>query len=363
MELYIGENIKKLRRERGITQEKLAEYLKISTQAVSKWERGETLPDITLVIPLAAYFGVSTDEILGLDEAKNKARAQEMIAEYRRLKYYECRWDEASAVIKQAHREFPNDWEIMNLYMWDLVGGNADNAPSQLLANKDELTALCERILDECTIDSIRLGAINIQAKIAHAEGDTAKAIEILSALPSFYNARPQVTEQLFAKDTPEFRRQLHLNIFELAGFTVNKILKAIWFTDETLDEKLAKSAKLAAYIEQIIDGTGYTPAHKMLGEIYGDMAKNCAWNDRHEEALRYLSENLQHYDRFDRFISANESISGVPDGIAEHLLDGWYVNRSLVNTVLTWYRNNPSFAELREKDEFRELCEKYSNK
>ena len=72
MKLYIGENIKRLRRQKGITQETLAERMHISTAAVSKWERGETFPDISMVIPLASYFGVSTDEILGLNAAKNE---------------------------------------------------------------------------------------------------------------------------------------------------------------------------------------------------------------------------------------------------------------------------------------------------
>ncbi|MBR7082755.1 MAG: helix-turn-helix transcriptional regulator, partial [Clostridia bacterium] len=46
MNITIGENIKRLRRERNVTQEQLAEVLNISTAAVSKWERGETYPDI-----------------------------------------------------------------------------------------------------------------------------------------------------------------------------------------------------------------------------------------------------------------------------------------------------------------------------
>ena len=65
MQLYIGENIKRLRRQKGITQETLAERMNVSTAAVSKWERNETFPDISMVIPLASYFGVSTDELLG----------------------------------------------------------------------------------------------------------------------------------------------------------------------------------------------------------------------------------------------------------------------------------------------------------
>ena len=79
MQLYIGENIKRLRRQKGITQETLAERMHISTAAVSKWERGETFPDISMVIPLASYFGVSTDEILGLDAAKIEEKIQAII--------------------------------------------------------------------------------------------------------------------------------------------------------------------------------------------------------------------------------------------------------------------------------------------
>ena len=85
MKLYIGENIKRLRKIKNITQETLAEQMHVSCAAVSKWERGETLPDISMVIPLASYFGVSTDEILGLDHAKNEEIIESYIAESDRL--------------------------------------------------------------------------------------------------------------------------------------------------------------------------------------------------------------------------------------------------------------------------------------
>jgi len=65
MEITIGENIKRLRRERGMTQEQLAEKLNITNAAVSKWERGDSLPDITMLFPIADYFGISVDELMG----------------------------------------------------------------------------------------------------------------------------------------------------------------------------------------------------------------------------------------------------------------------------------------------------------
>lgn len=65
MEITIGENIKRLRRSKGMTQEELAEILNISNAAVSKWERGDSLPDISMLFPLADYFGVSVDTLMG----------------------------------------------------------------------------------------------------------------------------------------------------------------------------------------------------------------------------------------------------------------------------------------------------------
>jgi len=64
--MTVGENIKKLRCERNITQEALAEYLGISSQAVSQWECGPS-PDIAQIPVLAYVFGVSADAISGIE--------------------------------------------------------------------------------------------------------------------------------------------------------------------------------------------------------------------------------------------------------------------------------------------------------
>lgn len=59
-----GEFILELRKEKGLTQKELAEKLYISDKAISKWERGLSMPDIALLIPLSQIFGVTTTEIL-----------------------------------------------------------------------------------------------------------------------------------------------------------------------------------------------------------------------------------------------------------------------------------------------------------
>lgn len=75
----IGQSIKKLRKERNLTQEELAAQLNVSAQAVSKWENETGLPDISQVIPLASVFGISTDALFGLEETNVDEEALKIV--------------------------------------------------------------------------------------------------------------------------------------------------------------------------------------------------------------------------------------------------------------------------------------------
>ena len=66
--MNIGENIKSLRLERGMTQTQLAEILFLSQDTISLWECNKSLPDIISLIKLSQTFHVSTDYILGLEK-------------------------------------------------------------------------------------------------------------------------------------------------------------------------------------------------------------------------------------------------------------------------------------------------------
>ena len=73
MNLSIGNKIKTLRKQRGITQEQLADSIGISFQAVSKWENNQSCPDISVLPDLADVFGISVDELLGKGGAAREA--------------------------------------------------------------------------------------------------------------------------------------------------------------------------------------------------------------------------------------------------------------------------------------------------
>lgn len=75
----LGKKIKELRRTHNITQERLAEEMGVTAQAVCKWESGRTMPDITLLPELSVFFGVTIDELFELTEDSQLERINNMI--------------------------------------------------------------------------------------------------------------------------------------------------------------------------------------------------------------------------------------------------------------------------------------------
>lgn len=83
--MEIGNNIKNLRLRRGITQEAMAQHFGITAQAVSKWERGVTTPDIGMLPDISAYFGVTIDELFSLSDETRMERIFNMLCDVRYL--------------------------------------------------------------------------------------------------------------------------------------------------------------------------------------------------------------------------------------------------------------------------------------
>ena len=73
--------MKTLRKQRGLTQEQIAETLGVSCQAISKWETGGSFPDISLLPVIADYYGVSIDYLLGHDTGKRMEEIDRVCAQ------------------------------------------------------------------------------------------------------------------------------------------------------------------------------------------------------------------------------------------------------------------------------------------
>lgn len=178
MDIIIDQRLRELRAERKSTQEDLANYLNISFQAVSKWERGESLPDITILPKIAAYYNVTVDDLLGIGEI----RKQEKIAEYEAESAKFGRTGEAEKrveVWRRAVAEFPNDLECLTRLMQCLHTCPKDS--------NDEVIELAERILRESTDSAQRNSATQILALNLMLEERYDEAEKLINTLPSIF--------------------------------------------------------------------------------------------------------------------------------------------------------------------------------
>lgn len=145
MDLNLGNVIKRLRTEQSVTQEELAEHLEISFQAISKWETGTSLPDITLLPKLAAFFGVRIDELFSVNHEDELERIDTML---QRETMTDQNYSYAKRILDGILRENPEDVETMKQYAKVyLAKTNTDLlAAGRMLEKAMELSPLDEEI-------------------------------------------------------------------------------------------------------------------------------------------------------------------------------------------------------------------------
>lgn len=295
MILKIGENIKRLRKANGMTQEQLGELLCVSSAAVSKWESGDTYPDITMLFPLAHLFEISVDELMGYDAARTEAEIGGAINDYNLL-CLKGRFGEASELIRKARTDYPNDYRIMHYYMWELAGGSADNDPAVLNNHSDEFLQICDCILGGCTDEYIRLEALTMKAKLLHAKGSTKEALELLRGFPTWYQSSGQKTEQLFPKDSAEFRYWVQKNLYELADFAADKAVKAVFFDNSMpIGEKVDRIESIGDALSELGEKTNEAVFAVIAKSLFGRLANDLTYRGGNvKDIIRTREKNLQ---------------------------------------------------------------------
>lgn len=169
MNIFLSDQLKKMRKEKGNTQEELAMYLGITTQAVSKWEREEGYPDITLLPSIASYYNISVDDLLGVGKIEKEKKLCEYSDKNAEL-FRAGKTSERVALWREAQKEFPNDLSVIHNLMYAL---DADNEKE----HTDEIIEYGERILAESTDNSLRGGAIQcLSFTYYFAKGDAESA-------------------------------------------------------------------------------------------------------------------------------------------------------------------------------------------
>lgn len=198
--LKIGEKIKSLRKAQDITQEKLAAYLNISYQAISKWENGTALPDITLVPQIANFFGVSADELLCMKEIEETEELKEYERIYRENNRLGKMFDNI-ILSREVLTKYPRNYQwMLNLSYPLMQYGDTEEHHKYSLEHgfREEAISICERILEDCTIDSIRHSAIQILCLGYKDVGKEDLAIKLANEMPGMYLSKEHLLSHVY---------------------------------------------------------------------------------------------------------------------------------------------------------------------
>ncbi len=198
--LKTGQIIKDLRKAADVTQEKLAAYLNISYQAISKWENGTALPDITLIPKIANFFGVTSDELLGLktDEQTEELKEYEKIYQDNNVKGKVL---ENIKLARTVLEIYPRNYQWMLNLAYPLISYNDTDEHRNHSKNNgflEEAINICERILEDCTTDSIRHSAIQILCYSYPKVGKTDVAIQLANEMPDLYLCKEQLLTHIY---------------------------------------------------------------------------------------------------------------------------------------------------------------------
>lgn len=197
--MQIAKNLKRLRLDMGLTQEELAGRIGVSGQAVSKWERDESYPDITLLPALANCFHVSTDELLGISENEDKIwgfYSQAITLQK------EGRYHDAAAVYDDALQAFPAD-----------AGFSAARAASYAMAGEDidQAIRMCERRLEGELDDHTRSNELAILCFLYKSAGMLEKAELLARRRPHARDSRELLLPNFLAPPEREAYLREHL--------------------------------------------------------------------------------------------------------------------------------------------------------
>ena len=218
--MNIGNKIKELRKQRGMTQGQLAGSIGVSFQAVSKWENNIALPDITLAPVLAAYFGVSIDDLFDFHLAEMEAAVDAIVNEA--CLYRKSDPKKSKAILREGLCQYPDNEILLNNLLYVLDYAN----------NPDETIAVAGSLIERTKQPDIQYDALRFLAYAYKAKGDGKSAEAAIDQIPEIYFSK--LTELAYVSEGK--------GKFEAAD-------KQEWISFENL---LQMMEKLAEYYESV---------------------------------------------------------------------------------------------------------------
>ncbi len=358
--MNIGAMIKKYRNQRDMTQEQLSEYLNVSVSAVSQWESGKTVPDVSTLLSLANFFDITLDELFDRT-SKDKEKA---IEEYNKLDYEYANCGEVSKQLslwREATQKYPGDFHCLSQLAHALFSTMYIGMKKEVVeSNAKECITICERILRDCTDRDIRNSAIQVLVYLySYKDGNWSseeKAVEYAMMAGNRYVCRENLLEHAyFTEESKEERLyQKHSNIlYYLDQLTMNLYYGEYEDENDRID---ACNVALTLWETLIYDGN-YLFYHCRIVSICVLLAKAYAKLKKRENTIDALKKALYHANCYDNLQKCEQHFTSAFVKFAT--CDASKTSTNYTGTLEADIRNhmqNSVFDFLREDAEFIQL-------
>ncbi len=348
--MIIGKKIKELRKKKDMTQEKLADYLGVSYQAVSKWENGAACPDLSLILPIAKILGVSVDELFGVGENTNEAKRRKELFDAHCETWINGDTAKRYNIALTACKEFPGDFNYLDWLADAEVSYGTHNCDGDT-AKRNEMWESAakhyEMIIDDCNDRELRDAAIYSLVMLLPDIGRREEAVE-------YAKEHPQKNELLrWCLTGPEAKVHRQKMIYNALH---ELVLSLEWGNNDLECAQMAEKV-----IKTIFSDGNYVNWHNRLAHNKMIQARCFMKKGMHNEAMAALNEAAFHAKEFDA-LEAKAIRSSVGLSYTTPALDRIsfnYMSRSGMTTEVEDFKTNLAlkvFDPIREREDFKIL-------
>lgn len=333
MKLTLGEKIKELRKRDGRKQEDLAIALGVTNQAVSRWEKDGSYPDVEMIPAIANYFGVTIDELFGYENDREKkidSLAKRIKEMNNRNNGVDINIDECIALAREAIIEFPTSEKILlclaevlynagyvrygEYHLIDSEGYNIyDIERHRNYAEWKEAIVIYEKLLKTLEAGEMRHNALNHLMQLYLNVGEHERALATIESAPTIYGSY-----EFLRINTFDGKRRAEASGEALLK-SINASAELIIGTMLSYEQNMAPAEKVQSIksairlFDHVCTDGNYGIYNSYIARMYTLLSLYLWLDGKHDEAFEALEKSLLHFKAFEELCTKSEAAYTAP--------------------------------------------------